>query len=404
MKSWIRLATLLGVIMPLTQVSRPAMAGTAGSQGPSTASPPAYTDAAMSYGIDINQFDTNLANLGLERIFQMAAQSGASYVRIGASWSGVQAGGPDSYDWRYLDSVVLGAAAQGLHVMLEVGATPAWDLPPGANGNGSYPPADCVSGDMDCASFAHYMSHLASHVAPLGVKYIIVRNEPQVTNRNWIGGTAPEFAQFLHAGYAAAHQADPDIKILNGGEELPPAQLITAEWPYLGPAAKQELAFEQALYTNPLFCHSLDVLDLHVGFHGPIYSPMIIDSSEQALQQCNGGNHVPVWVTEVDYTSIPEIQALPPLTALLGNKYTNGPASQAQFLSDTYAALQKDSNVTGINWTYLVDLPTPSPLPHPPAVSFFAIEDLGLGLLDQHYQPKPAFPTFRSIVSNTAGS
>ncbi|MCL4508205.1 MAG: beta-galactosidase [Chloroflexi bacterium] len=368
----------------------------AGGQ-PGAPTPP--SSARIAYGIDVNQHDKNLLSIGLDRVYQLAAQTGASYVRIGASWSQVQASGPNSYDWSYLDHVVQLATAHGLHVLLEVGVTPSWDLAPGTNGNTSAPPADCVAGTMDCASFASYMAHLASHVAPLGVQYLIVRNEPQVTGKNWVGGTPAEFAQFLHAGYVAAHQADPSIKILNGGEEMPSAQLQALAAPLDGPGLQQELAFEQALYTNPLFCSSLDVLDLHVGFNGPTYSPMIVDSSEQALQRCNGGKQVPVWVTEVAYTSIPQLQALPRLTAELGNGYTNGPASQAQFLADTYAALQHDCNVAGINWTYLVDLPTGGQTSLPPGVAPATLQDLGLGLFDENYQPKPALSTFQHIVS-----
>ena len=376
---------------------------TAQVPAPMFSTPTATPVNKVAFGIDVNIHDNNIGPANVNRVLQLMHQAGATYVRIGGGWGEAEPA-PGQYDWRVFDRVIQLAHANQLNVLLEVGGdTPTWDLPPNADTHGGlvdYAPADCTGADAqhetDCRAFGEYIDALVRHVAPLGVQYLIVRNEPQNFPKNWIGGTADEFAQFIAVAHAAAHAADPNIKILNGGTEILPdalAQIIAKYSAHLA-LVKQSYAFTQSLYSNPKWCDNLDVLDVHLGDHGPIYSPQIVDLSEQALQKCNGGKFVPVWATEIGYSSFTQVQQLPELMAELGDRYTNGDAAQSQYLAETYAALARDSNLSGVNWTFLVD---------PPYSGDPRQDGAGLGLLDENYNAKPSFATFQRVVRGTGG-
>ena len=137
-----------------------------------------------------------------------------------------------------------------------------------------------------------YVTALVDHAAPEGLRYLIVRNEPQDFNMNWVGGDAASYAHFQSVVYQAAHAADPVIKVLNGGTEAVTPSLVQ----HLAPQAAHDskaIAFATALYSDPSWCNSLDILDLHVGDFGPVWSPQIVDASERAIQACNGGSACP---------------------------------------------------------------------------------------------------------------
>jgi hypothetical protein len=84
------------------------------------------------------------------------------------------------------------------------------------------------------------------------------------------------------------------VAILNGGTEQFPAPLVE-EFHRRFPPTPYETevaAFAQALYNDPLCCQSLDILDLHAGDPGPVYSPQMVDTSEQDLEDCTGGKRI----------------------------------------------------------------------------------------------------------------
>ena len=207
-------------------------------------------------------------------------------------------------------------SADGLTVLFELGKEPRWDA---LGGNTNAPPSDCDTPSASCTSVRQYVTALVHHAAPEGLRYLIVRNEPQDFNKNWVGGDAASYARFQSVVYQAAHAADPVIKVLNGGTEAVTPSLAQ----HLAPQAAHDskaIAFATALYSDPSWCNSLDILDLHVGDFGPVWSPQIVDASERAIQACNGGRHMPVWVTEVGYPSIPALQASPVYTEELGDQ------------------------------------------------------------------------------------
>jgi hypothetical protein len=109
---------------------------------------------------------------------------------------------------------------------------------------------------------ATYVAALVAHAAPEGLRYLVVRNEPQNFATNWVGGTPSSYARFQQVAYQAAHVADPAIDVLNGGAEATSPALQAARARLATPSLYecQAAAFAAALYTNPAWCDSLDVL------------------------------------------------------------------------------------------------------------------------------------------------
>ncbi len=380
---------------------------------------------SIRYGVDVNIYDRNIGVRHILRAFALIRGTGARYVRVGAGGWGRAEPEPGVYDFRPVDRLIRAARLRGLEVLLEVGGNvPAWDLPAGANprhGFVTYAPADCtgaangdgsIHGETDCAAFGHYIRRLTANVAPLGVHYLIVWNEPQNFPKNWIpshGETvdqnAAAYARLLHQAYVNAHAVDPGIRILNGGTEILPRGLldILARYVRFPRLARASLRFTRDLYRDPRFCRSIDVLDMHVGPHGPRWSPRIVDASKRALMRCNGGRRVPAWITESGYPSLHVVQNyrpkpdLPPEhEAELGPGYDQGPASQAKYLHMTYRALAADPDVMGINWTFIVD---------PPYRGNPAQDGAGLGLVTEDLRTrKPAYSALRAIAAGGPGS
>lgn len=362
--------------------------------GPGVPGYSGYHNPAVNYGIDVNIYDSNIGLANVPRVFQLIHEAGATYVRAGVGWSSVEPS-PGAYEWTSLDGLIHSAQNASLKLLLEVGGTPNWDLPPGANTLGglvNYPPVDCVSPPGDCRSFAEYLTNLTAHVAPMGVRDLILLNEPQNFPKNWVNGTAMEFITYLHAGYVAAHAVDPAIQILNGGTEVEPPALLAIKEQFVRNAslARAEYEFVTSLYASPLWCDSIDVLDLHANFDGPYWTPLMVNASYNAFETCNGVHPIPVWVTEMGLSSYGPIQTAPEEEAILGANYTAGNDSQAEFLIDTMSALAHNPHVLGMDWTFLVD---------PAFGGNYSEDGAGLGLLDAFYHVKPSYSAFGVVAT-----
>lgn len=174
------------------------------------------------------------------------------------------------YLWGAVDRLFALASSDHLEVLFELGDEPAWDA---AGADPAAPPSDCATAKASCASVASYVAAVVDHAGPLGLRYLVVRNEPQNFATNWVGGSAAGYARFEQVAYRAAHRADPAVEVLNGGTEVLPARLraLGAAHGLTSPYTSEEEAFVQALYSYPAWCDSIDVLDIHVGDHGPLW-------------------------------------------------------------------------------------------------------------------------------------
>jgi hypothetical protein len=347
------------------------------------------------FGIDVDTSDADIGRKHVPQVLSMAKQAGATAVRFGGNWNSAEPS-PGVYSFSAIDQLLSLTRSDRLTLLFGLGREPVWDA---TNGNPNAPPEDCNSPTAPCTSVSNYVTALVRHTAPEGLHYIISRNEPEDFNRNWVGSDPNTFAHFQQVVYRAAHDADPSIDVLNGGTVALSRSLVALgkslapETPY----DQKAVAFASALYANPAYCDSLDVLDLHVGDHGPVYSSRIVDASEKAIKACDGGKHVPVWVTEVGYPSMASLQRSPVYQKeLVEDKYQGGGPGQANFLTDTFTALKKNHNVVGINWTFMID-PNTTRTPAPGATQGQLL-GFGDGLATSSYTPKAAYTAFKNIA------
>lgn len=374
----------LGAIVVMV-VSALAACGTAKKHGhqttpvpnPSVTSNPSPS-TGFAYGIDWN-FAATMTN-NMDQAFSDIAATGATWTRPAIPWAQEEPS-QGSYNWSLLDTYIQEAHKYHIQLIVQMGPTPSWDLPADASGNRA-PPADCQNGGT-CQAAYTYVKAFAAEVSRQNgwdvVRYIIPRNEPYYTPLNWEGGSASDYAQFVHAVYQATRDSGSPLKVMPGGIEKYPVT------DHGGPGH----AFIDALFSNPTFCKSIDVLDVHLGYWGPAHSQQVVAQSEQALQSCNGGSAVPVWVTELALESDAGVQSNGQHAAVLGSAYTGGAQAQAQFLSATYASLAGTPNLIGINWTALVDAP--------PGADTGA-SSTTLGLMDAQFNPKPAYGALTSYI------
>lgn len=373
--------------------------GTTSAQGQNTHSTAILTAGHRSrvvFGADVNTAQADIGVGHVPQVLALVQQAGAGAVRFGGNWNSAEPS-PGVYNFGAIDQLLALTRSDGLTLLFGLGDEPAWDA---TDGDPSAPPKDCDSPTATCASVTGYVTALVGHAAPEGLRYIITRNEPQDVDTNWVGSDPATFAHFQQVVYRAAHAADPSISVLNGGTEFLSRPLVrlgkslAPDVPYPAKA----VAFSSALYQDPAWCDSIDVLDLHVGDHGPVYSPRMVDSSEKAIKTCDGGRHVPVWVTEVGYTSTPSLQSLPVYQKELGGRYQGGESGQASFLTDTFTALEKNRNVVGVDWTYVID---PNTTQTPPRGGPYD-QGFGTGLATSSYVPKTAYTAFADIAQGTS--
>ena len=391
---------LLGLVLVLVAAlccaCAPTHSGQVSASAMSTREPQrtVVQDAAVTFGLDVNPANPTIGLARVPQVLQLVRKAGASAVRTGGNWATVEPS-PGRYDFSEVDQLFSLAKADGLTVLFELGKEPTWDA---LGGNTNAPPSDCDAPSASCATVRQYVTALVHHAAPEGLRYLIVRNEPQDFNKNWVGGDAASYAHFQSVVYQAAHAADPVIKVLNGGTEAVTQSLLRNLAPRAALDAKA-IAFATALYSDPSWCNSLDILDLHVADIGPVWSPQIVDASERAIQACNGERRIPVWVTEVGYPSTPVLQASPVYTEELGESYQGGEVGQARFLTDTFRALARDDNVVGINWTFTVD-PNSIQAPPPGTNDKTVFDDgFGDGLVYSSYVTKASYQAFQLIAA-----
>lgn len=135
---------------------------------------------------------------------------GVRWLRFDLAWSGVQADGPDSYNWDPYDRLVRAAHERDIRLLGMIGYTPAWARP-----------ASCRSDDK-CApakvqDFAFFAGQAARRYGSLGLHAWEIWNE-QNGDLFWKPAPNPAvYASMLGASYKAIKQNDDDGWVVTGG-------------------------------------------------------------------------------------------------------------------------------------------------------------------------------------------
>jgi hypothetical protein len=140
---------------------------------------------------------------------------GARWLRFDMAWSGVQADGPDSWNWAPYDRLVRAARERDLKLLGMIAYTPAWARPASCRDDDKCAPADV----QDFASFA---GQVARRYGPQGVHAWEIWNEPNGDLFWKPSPSPPAYAALLRAAEQEIKQHDEGAWVVTGG--LMPAE------------------------------------------------------------------------------------------------------------------------------------------------------------------------------------
>lgn len=156
---------------------------------------------------------TRLAGFGdealTERTYQQVREMGASWVVELFPWAYVQPRSRYGYDWAGADMIIQHARRQGLTVVARLDVVPAWARPASAS--------DRFLAAERYADYAAYVEAFLRRYRPLGVRHVIIWNEPNLA-QEW-GNRPPDpaaYAALLKVVYLHAKAAAPDAVVIAG--------------------------------------------------------------------------------------------------------------------------------------------------------------------------------------------
>jgi polysaccharide biosynthesis protein PslG len=304
--------------------------------------------------------DSQLARLG---------DGGVGTLRVNLAWGSVQSGADAPYDWSHYDTVVRGAAENGIRVLATVYSTPAWAAP-----TAEIPPLG-----SSLAEFEDFVRAAAKRYGTDGSFWKQHPDVPELPVTDWqlwnepnsplFWKPAPNAGQYLtllRAFDGAVKATDPEARILVGGLFPTPRGGITMN------------RYLEDLYAGGgrgLF----DAVALHPYARTPGDALDRVTEARSIMRRF-GHASKPIWITEVGWAST----GTPPGLVV-------GPTGQAEYLRQMFelAAADRDRlGIAGIVWYSLKDAQGPLWVGH-------------CGLFTVAGEAKPAWS---ALVASTGGT
>ncbi|MBC8162677.1 MAG: hypothetical protein H7Z42_15810 [Roseiflexaceae bacterium] len=144
-----------------------------------------------------------------ERTYTQVREMGASWVVELFPWAYVQPRSRYGYDWAGADLIINHARRQGLTVVARLDVVPQWARP-----------ASTTDRFLDPDRYGDYAAYVAAFLAryrPLGVRHVVIWNEPNLAGE-W-GQRRPDpaaYAALLKTVYPQAKAAAPDAVVIAG--------------------------------------------------------------------------------------------------------------------------------------------------------------------------------------------
>ncbi|HMO60208.1 MAG TPA: hypothetical protein PKA05_04315 [Roseiflexaceae bacterium] len=157
---------------------------------------------------------TRLTGIGdeayIRRSLEQVREMGASWIVDLFPWAYAQPRSRYGYDWNGADMVVQHATRQGLTVIARLDIVPAWARPPESS--------DRYLDQEHYVDYANYVVAFLERYRPLGVRHVIIWNEPNLAFE-W-GRRIPDpaaYAELLKVVYPRVKAAVPDAIVIAGG-------------------------------------------------------------------------------------------------------------------------------------------------------------------------------------------
>ena len=263
--------------------------------------------AASWYGVGLQAQERErygVLVLGNLSTSQIPPQLFPAMSEAGIRWAKVQFDrelvhiGPNQYDWSATDAMVSAAAANGVQLLGELGASPLWDTTePGRADFYTYAPRDYDQwGDYVFQTVNRYKNQ---------VRYWEVWNEEDIPPPGGFWNATPaEYARLLAVAYREVKRADPTAQVLIGG--------------FL--AISGSVEFFQAIMNDPdnPAGQNFDIMNIHGYFTAQ-------DGRDKVIFWQSMTNK-PLWVTEMGFPADPQLQTFDPEFCCSGEE------AQARFL------------------------------------------------------------------------
>jgi hypothetical protein len=243
-----------------------------------------------------------------DRVFQEAAASGATYVRVDVELHGIFLANGQT-DWSHLDAMIERSRRYGVKVLGLIRGTPT--------GMGSC----TICPPRDPKQWGRLAGRVAAH-ARGKIDHWEILNEP---DGDWaFRGSAQDYARMLSAAYDSIKAAAPEDEVVFGGVERP----------------HEHAWIEQVLATpGANAARKFDVAAVHLRLRlrnkVPELAKWLTDWRRLLARH---GFHGPIWVTEHGYPADPRYQWDP---AYRGTNVGTGEDAQAALLDRTIPLLAR---------------------------------------------------------------
>ena len=291
----------------------------------------------------------------IDRQLDVAAASGARWIRLDIDWSYVEPE-PGRFRWCRTDRVVAGARERGLDVVGLLTYAPDW-----ATGR-----TELHAAPEDPDDFARFALEAVERYGPIGVTTWEIWNEPNIAGF-WVPRPDPEaYASLLAAAGAAIHEADPDAFVIAAG--LAPAP-DSDDGRFIAPETFMERFYEHADRSS--FDAAADHPYTYPGH------PRDLDPIEELhrVMARNGDGDKQLWLTEFGAP-----------TGFGDGAVTE--SVQADFVEEAYEAAGRHPWIGPLFWYTIRDTGTDQ-------LDTFQ----NFGIVRNKYDEKPSFTTFQQAMA-----
>jgi hypothetical protein len=357
--------TACGSFHPTTTTTTPVPATTSACAAPND-------KPATYFGVDVNIESKGIMQ-HFPQILQDIENLGAGWIRVGLPWSLIE---PQQgvYQWSQADQLVSQIASYHLHILANLGNTPAWAAVGGQdNQYGEGVPANPQV-------FGQFAGTVAKHFAGRICAFKIY-NEPYNSSQYWPGGTPGQYAATLAAAYTAIHQAAPGDLVLNGG-------IGCVSNPTNRSNGIAQNFWFYALIHDPTYPMGkyMDIESYHFDALGEVYAQDKVACTEAAL--ASTGYSRPGWVDEWSYPSTPQAQAV----MRVPGGYDQGEPSQSAYVVAWSKQMLSLSGIQKEFYTTLTDFKASAP------------QFLSTGLVTDDGTLKPAYYALQHFWKTYNGS
>jgi hypothetical protein len=325
--------------------------------------------------------------------FQRLARGKVGSMRIPVPWGNVQPNENGAPNWTGVDALVEGAALAGIDVLPFVFDAPPWAVATDKRVASRPPMTLPVKTGKQRAAWSSFLTMAVQRYGPGGAFWTENPGVPPRPIRSWqiwneanflyfVGRPNPaDYGKLVKISDAAISAVDPTAKVVLGGLFGWPAEARSKKHPRKAYYAAEFL--ERMYRATPGVKARFDAVALHP--YTSAYQSLTPQTEEvRDALKASGDASVPLWVTELGWSSKPPSQ---------GNSFAKGRSGQVKQLRGAFSLLRQKRSKWRIQRVY-----------------WFSVDDQagvcnfcdGSGLFGPGFTPKPAWNAYVGFTGGKA--